>query len=189
MKLEQKQSELMQMKKHQMMLLGASGILLALVLMQGITVISLLRYAHSKHDVHFIPPHITKEFSVSNAGVSESYLRDMTSFLVQLRFNVTPTSAQYQFNALLGYVASSLYGDIRAQLVKEVELIQQEHLSSVFYPALIELECKSLTAKVSGQMRRSVGSDLMSEVKETYLIHFAYEQGLLKITSLEQVKG
>ncbi|ARB91028.1 type IV conjugative transfer system protein TraE [Legionella longbeachae] len=189
MKLKQKQSELLQMKKNQIMLLALSGTLLALALIQGLTVVFLLQYAHNKHEIHFIPPHISKEFSISHTGISESYLRDMTSFLVQLRFNVTPTSAHYQFNTLLGYVDSSLYGVIRAQLVKEVELIQQEHLSSVFYPILIELDCKGLTAKVSGQMKRSVGAELMSEVKETYLIHFAYEQGLLKITRLERVNG
>lgn len=189
MKLEQKQSELMQHKKNETLLLGGCIFLLALVLIQGITVVSLLHYAHSKHEVHFIPPHISKAFSVSNFGVSDGYLQDMTSFLVQLRFNVTPTSAQYQFNTLLGYVSSPLYGDIRAQLVKEVELIQQEHLSSVFYPTSIDVDNKHLIVKVSGQMKRLVGAELMSEVKETYKITFVYEYGLLKITSLEQVNG
>jgi len=189
MKLEQKKSELMNERKSKIVLLTISGVLFALDIIQAITIGALLHYAHSKHEIHFIPPKITQDFSLSNTGFSESYLRDMTYFLVQLRFNVTPSSAAYQFNALLGYVAPSLYGEIRAQLVKEVEQIKHEHLSIVFYPVLIEIDSKQLSAKVSGQMKRSVGAELMSDVKEIYLLHFSNEQGLLKITNLEKVKG
>ncbi|HRD70432.1 MAG TPA: type IV conjugative transfer system protein TraE [Legionella sp.] len=189
MKLKHKQSELMQEKKNKLLFLGTSSLLLLLVLIQGISIVFLISYAHSKHEVHFVPPQITQEFSLSNIGVSEGYLHDMSSFLMQLRFNVTPTSASYQFKTLFGYVASSLYGDIRAQLVKEVDLIQREHLSTVFYPMDIDVDSKNLMVKVSGQMKRSVGAELMSEVKETYLMRFAYEQGFLKITHLEKVSG
>jgi conjugal transfer pilus assembly protein TraE len=187
MNIEQKISELTKEKKNRIVLLGICGILMVVTLMQSITIVALLRYALTHHDTHFIPPKISQEFSISEAGVSESYLRDMTNFLTQLRFNVTPSSVTTQFNALLGYVAPSLYGDIRAQLVKEVEQVNHEHLSSAFYPANFEIDSKHLSVKVSGQMKRFVGSEQMSEVRETFLINYAYEYGLLKLTNLEKV--
>lgn len=187
MKIEQKQSELMKEKHHRIILLGVSATLLIITLLLSITVVCLLRYAFSKHETHFIPPKISQEFSVSETGVSESYLRDMTNFLTQLRFNVTSSSATYQFNALLGYVASSLYGDIRAQLIKEVDQINHEHLSSAFYPATFEIDNKHLNVKVKGQMKRFVGAEMMSDVRETYLIKYSYDYGLLKLTNLEKV--
>lgn len=177
----------MKEKKTRVMLVGISGVLLSMTLMQSITIVALLRYAHSRHETHFIPPKISQEFTLSGTGVSEGYLRDMTNFLTQLRFNVTSGSASYQFNALLGYVAPSLYGDIRAQLVKEVEQINHEHLSSVFYPSTFEMDIKHLSVKVIGQMKRFVGADLMSDVRETFLIRYSYEYGLLKLTNLEKV--
>ena len=187
MKIEQKKSELMKEKKTRVFLIGISSVLLAMTLMQSITIVALLRYAHSKHETHFIPPQISQEFTLSGTGVSEGYLRDMTTFLTQLRFNVTASSATFQFNSLLGYVAPSLYGDIRAQLVKEVEQINHEHLSSVFYPSNWEIDTKHLSLKVMGQMKRFVGADLMSDVRETFLIRYSYEYGLLKLTNLEKV--
>ena len=187
MKIEQKKSELMKEKQTRVLLLGISSVLLVITFMQSITIVALLRYAHSTHDTHFIPPKISQEFTLSGTGVSEGYLRDMTNFLTQLRFNVTSSSATYQFNALLGYVAPSLYGDIRAQLVKEVEQINHEHLSSAFYPSTFEIDIKHLSVKVMGQMKRLVGADLMSDVRETFLIKYSYEYGLLKLTNLEKV--
>ncbi|HBD7398699.1 TPA: type IV conjugative transfer system protein TraE [Legionella pneumophila] len=187
MKIEQKKSELMKEKKTRVLLIGISSVLLAMAFMQSITIVALLHYAHSKHETHFIPPKISQEFTLSGTGVSEGYLRDMTNFLTQLRFNVTSSSATYQFNALLAYVNPSLYGDIRAQLVKEVELINHEHLSSVFYPSTFEIDTKHLSVKVIGQMKRFVGADLMSDVRETFLVRYSYEYGLLKLTNLEKV--
>lgn len=187
MKIEQKKSELMKEKKTRVLLIGISSVLLAMAFMQSITIVALLHYAHSKHEIRFIPPKISQEFTLSGTGVSEGYLRDMTNFLTQLRFNVTSSSATYQFNALLAYVNPSLYGDIRAQLVKEVELINHEHLSSVFYPSTFEIDIKHLSVKVIGQMKRFVGADLMSDVRETFLVRYSYEYGLLKLTNLEKV--
>lgn len=187
MKIEQKKSELMKEKKTRVLLLSFSSLLLVMALMQSITIIALLRYALHKHETHFIPPKISQEFTLSGIGVSEGYLRDMTTFLTQLRFNVTSSSATLQFNALLTYVDPLLYGDIRAQLVKEVEQINHEHLSSAFYPSNFEIDTKHLHVKVTGQMKRFVGADLMSEVRETFLIRYSYEYGLLKLTNLEKV--
>lgn len=136
---------------------------------------------------HISSPNISQEFTLSGTGVSEGYLRDMTTFLTQLRFNVTSGSAANQFNSLLGYIASSLYGDIRAQLVKEVDQINHEHLSSAFYPTTFDIDIQHLHVKVTGQMRRFVGADLMSDVRETFLVAYIYEFGLLKITNLEKV--
>lgn len=177
----------MKEKKTRILLLGVSSTLLGTALLQSIIILALLNYAFSKHETHFIPPAISQEFTLSGTGVSEGYLRDMTNFLAQLRFNVTSSSAGQQFNALLAYVAPSLYGDIRAQLVKEVEQINHEHLSSVFYPSTFEIDIKHLNVKVIGQMKRLVGADLMSDVRETYLIRYSYESGLLKLINIEKV--
>lgn len=187
MKIEQQKSELVQEKRVKTLLLGTSSILLVSVFIQSFIILALLQYAHNKHEVHFLPPSISQEFTISASGVSESYLRDMSNFLTQLRFNVSAGSANQQFNVLLGYVASSLYGDIRAQLIKEVEQISHEHLSSVFYPTSFEMNMKHLSARVIGQMRRFVGAELMSDVREIYELKYSYESGLLKLISLEKV--
>lgn len=189
MKIEYKKSELMNEKKQKTLLLCASAALIAVTLVQAVALALLMHYAHSKHDVHFIPPKITQDFSLSNSGISEGYLRDMTHFLVQLRFNVTPNTAAFQFNELLNYLAPSLYGEIRAQLVKEVEQIKHEHLSIAFYPNSFDMDVKHLQVKVTGEMKRYVGADKMADAREIYLVQYAYDHGLLKIKNIEKVKG
>lgn len=169
--------------------MATSGVLLMIGLIQSISIVALLRYAHSTHDTHFMPPQMSHEFTLSKTGVSEGYLHDMTSFLTQLRFNVTSSAVTDQFNVLLGYVAPTLYGDIRAQLVKELEQIKHEHLSSAFYPTQFDIDTKHLSVKVGGQMKRYVGSELMSDVKELFVVQYSYEAGLLKIINIEKVKS
>ena len=187
MKIEHKKSELSKEKKNKTLLLATSTALLAVVLVQSITMAYLVHYAHSKHEIRFIPPKISQEFTLSGTGVSDGYLRDMSHFLTQLRFNVTQSSAATQFNAFLGYVSASLYGEMRAQLVKEVEQITHEHLSSVFYPTGYEIDNKHLSVKVAGTMKRFVGAEMMSEQKELFLVQYSYEYGQLKITNLAKV--
>lgn len=189
MKIEQQKSALMKEQRQKAWLLGLSGVLLGVTLLQTTANLCLLHYAHAKHETHFLPLQITGAFSLSASGISEGYLRDMSSFLSQLRFNVTSSSANTQFNALLAYVAPSLYGELRAQFIKEIKDIQHEHLSSAFYPTSFEMDIKHLSVKISGQMRRLVGSDLMSDQRETFLMNYAYENGLLKLTNLERVKA
>lgn len=177
-----------QEKKTRIWLTGISAALFGIVLLQAIAIVILIRYAHDRHETRFIPPNISGAFSLSSTGVSEGYLIDMGRFHTQLRFNVSQSSATHQFNALLGHVHASIYGELRAQLVKEVEQINHEHLSAVFYPLDFDVDMKNLGVKVSGQMRRFVGSELMSEVRETFLVKYVYEAGLLKITNLEKVE-
>lgn len=187
MKIEHKKSELSKEKKNKTILLAASAVLLVVVLVQSITLVYLVHYAHSKHDIRFIPPKISQEFTLSGEGVSDSYLRDMSHFLTQLRFNVTQSSAATQFNVFLGYVSASLYGEMRAQLVKEVEQITHEHISCVFYPTGYDIDNHHLSVKVSGLMKRFVGAEQMTEQKEIFLIQYAYDSGQLKITNLVKV--
>lgn len=187
MKIERHSSSLTKEKKKKAYLLVLCGALLSIAFMQSFIIVSLLHYAHSHHDVRFIPPHISGEFTLSGKGVSDGYLRDMTHFFSQLRFNVTASSAVGQFSSILNYVSPSLYGEFRAQLVKEIEQITHEHLSSVFFPTSYEVDNSHFNVKVSGEMRRFVGADLMSDVKETFLFKYSYDQGLLKITAIEKV--
>jgi conjugal transfer pilus assembly protein TraE len=189
MKIEQQKSELMKEKRQKALLLGLSGVLLGITFLQSIANLSLLHYAHSKHETHFLPLQVSGAFSLSASGVSEGYLRDMTNFLSQLRFNVNASSVNAQFNALLVYTAPSLYGELRAQLIQEIEAINHDHLSSVFYPINFEVDNKHLSVKVSGQMRRLVGRESMSDKHETFLMNYSYENGLLKLTNLEKVKA
>ncbi|HIF0232793.1 TPA: type IV conjugative transfer system protein TraE [Legionella pneumophila] len=187
MKIEHKKSELSKEKKNKTVLQAVSAVLLVVVLVQSISLVYLVRYAYSKHDIRFIPPKISQEFTLSGMGVSDGYLRDMTHFFTQLRFNVTQSSAATQLSALLGYVDPSLYGEMRAQLIKEVDQITHEHLSSVFYPTDYEIDNKQLSVKVAGLMKRFVGSEMMSDQKEKFLVQYAYEYGQLKITNLVKV--
>jgi conjugal transfer pilus assembly protein TraE len=189
MKIEQKQSELAKEKKNKLLFLSAGSILLVGNLLQSIIIVILVGYAHSHHQVHFIAPRITHDFSISQSDVSDDYLRDMTSFLVSLRFNVTPSVTTEQFNDFLKYISPSLYGDIRAQLTKEIEDIKHEHLTTAFYPMNYEIDSKHLQVRVTGEMRRYVGSELMSDLREMFLIQYEYLHGLLKIKSIEKVKA
>jgi conjugal transfer pilus assembly protein TraE len=189
MKIEFQESALMQIHKRKILAISISYFLGVLVMLQAISMILLIKYAHNKHESHFIPPHITQNFSLSKVAVSDTYLRDMSHFLIQLRFNITPNTANTQFNAFLNYIAPVLYGDIRSQLVKEMEQIKHEHLSIAFYPLSFDIDVKKFTVKVLGDMKRFVGSELMSETRETYLMEYTYENGLLKIKNIEKVKG
>ncbi|MCR9192816.1 MAG: type IV conjugative transfer system protein TraE [Gammaproteobacteria bacterium] len=173
MKIEQKQSELAKERKNNLLFLSVGSILLVGNILQSIIIVILIGYAHSHHQVHFIAPRTTHGFSISQSGVSDDYLRDMTSFITSLRFNVTPSATTEQFNDFLKYISPSLYGDIRVQLTKEIEDIKHEHLTTAFYPMNYEIDSKHLQVRVTGEMRRYVGAELMSVILPGKIGHIA----------------
>ena len=50
----------------------------------------------NRERIVIVPPVINQAFWVNSQTVSPEYLSQISSFLVQLRLNMTPSSAEYQ---------------------------------------------------------------------------------------------
>ena len=68
-------------------------------------------FLHQDRDrVTFLPPQIERGFWVEADRVSRDYLDQMALFVLQLTYNVTPSSVDFQNAALLKYAAPEAHG-------------------------------------------------------------------------------
>lgn len=141
-----------------------------------------------REKVVVVPPTVEKSFWVSKSSVSPEYLAEMAHFLAYLRLNATPSSLDEQVSLLLGYTHPRFYNVLKAQLVKEKERINHEHITTAFYPSETKVDTHTLKALIKGELKTNVGEASLPSRPVTYLITFQYEAWRLLVTSFEEVK-
>ncbi len=162
--------------------------LLCGLLMLCLLLTMLCFYLANREKVIVVPPTIDRAFWVSNSQVSPDYLTKMTIFYSNLRFNVTPNSADYQRQALLRYTEPRFYGEFSDQLVAERDRIIQQHVSTAFYPVDTAVNTKTLTVIITGDLISSVGTTELSPQRVAYQWTYRFNNGQLLIKQLQEVK-
>lgn len=142
----------------------------------------------SEHIV-IVPPETKQSFWVERNRVSASYIEEMALFFATLILDTSPASAAYQRDVLLRYAVPESYGQLRAMLLEDEGRSKKEQLSTSFKPASIQVNPKSLTAELTGDLISYVGQKHLSQVRETYRFVFTYKQGRLLIQSFEAVRS
>lgn len=142
-----------------------------------------------REKVIFVPPSIEKSFWVSSQNVSPEYLSEMTIFFTNLRINMTPESAAMQRDTLLRYIDPSYYGSFKSQLVKEADLLNEQHISVAFYPINVRVDQSHFKALIEGDVKSFVGDATLPTKRVKYLITYRYDFGRLLIKSFEEVKN
>lgn len=162
-------------------LLIISGLFL-LCLIQMITIYHLVN--ENKTNFTPLPPVISEPFSISRDQVSSGYLADMSRYFAMLRLNYTPASLPNQMKLLLRYTDGRFYGEFKQQLLTEVEQAKTNDISMSFMPVDTEVFDKKLIVLIKGDLIRYVGKEALPVTRVTYRITYAYENGVLKVTSM-----
>lgn len=157
----------------------------------GITIVAILEgilLFKFKRDakVIVVPPIITQPFTVSNTSVDQSYLQQMTLFLIGLKLNVTPKTVAATHQLFLDYVAPEVYGAVEKQLIEETEAIKAGDISASFSLSSIIVDAPQLMVKVSGILKRSSGSNILPDDNVTYLVRYELSNGTVKLLSLSK---
>ncbi len=158
----------------------------ALALISLILVICVCRMINRERIV-IVPPVIQQGFWVNSQTVSPEYLSQISSFLVQLRLNMTPSSAEYQREMLLRYTDPAYYGQLKNELVEEADHLAQTHTSLIFYPVDISVDVSHLTAQISGDFSATVSNMPLPVQRLSYRLSFRYAQGRLWLQSFQEI--
>lgn len=141
----------------------------------------------NRERIVIVPPTVNQAFWVNSQTVSPEYLSQISSFLTQLRLNMTPSNAEYQRETLLRYTDPTYYGELKNELVEEADHLEKTHTSLIFYPVDISVDAHVLTAQISGDFSATVGNVPLPVQRLTYFLRYRYSQGRLWLQSFQEV--
>ena len=187
MRIELRDSKLMQLVQRRnglTVLLACSVLLNAL---QGVSVIALMRQTR----VVIVPPEVQQPFWVGSNAVSETYLQQMTDYFLTLILNVTPETSAVKRELLLGFVHTASYGVVKAHLVQDETEIKKRNLARFFAPRAYEISTHDLSVKTIGDLTTLVGQEKVGIERIQCHIRYQLEQGRLWIDefSMEKING
>ena len=140
------------------------------------------------HSVEITPYGGDSGYLKSTTHVDSNYLSLMSENFIYSRLNVTPETVEANHQRLLKFADSQTYPNMLKLLDREAKLIRAKKMSSVFDITQIQVSPDSLTAQVTGILKRYVGLRALKEERLTYDLRFHYNQGRLSILSFTYSK-
>lgn len=141
-------------------------------------------FVHQKRTI--VPAEIRQSFTISDATVDASYLRQMALLFTAQRLNITPTNVSQNHSFILQYTDPRYYHDFVAVLNTEKQEIIKQNISSVFYPEEVIPDISKMKVLIKGTLTRWVGSLSLPQIKKRYVITFGYNSGNLKVLSFAE---
>jgi len=128
------------------------------------------------------PPEVREEYWITKNNASEGYIEQMGVFFSTLSGNLSPTNAAYNINALLKYVSSDIYPDIKNSLMGEAMMVIENNMNTSFYPSDVKVEDNIVI--VNGESVRRIGAVKPVTEKVMYKMGFAVKNYRLYLTEL-----
>jgi conjugal transfer pilus assembly protein TraE len=128
------------------------------------------------------PPEVREEYWITKNNASEDYIEQMGVFFSILSGNLSPTNAAYNINALLKYVSSDIYPDIKNSLMGEAMMVIENNMNTSFYPSDAKVEDNMVI--VNGESVRRIGAAKPVTEKVMYKMGFAVKNYRLYLTEI-----
>ena len=145
-------------------------------------------FLHQDRDrVTFLPPQIEKGFWVEADQISRDYLDQMALFVLQLAYNVTPASVDFQNAALLKYAAPEAHGGLEKAGRLAAERVKRDQISTLFSPrSVLHDKADGLRLVIQGELTTFVTDKASPPRAMTVLVAFRYDGGRTVVTSLKE---
>ena len=176
-------SQLTTLEKHRYLLLLA---VIVALLANGILVGYLLQ---KRQWVILLPPTLEEKVSLNVSSPGESYLQQMSRFLLSLRFDKNPVTAAEQSRLLLSYTDNHFYHQLKDLLMDEDEKIQKQQITLAYYPQKITSSIEPLTVLVEGELHRKIKNEILPVRTVSYRLRYAYHYGKLILLAMEKESG
>lgn len=143
----------------------------------------------SKHNVRtqLMPPVLTGAMTLGHNYVDEGYLSQTAEYLLYLRFNVQPETAQKNFGRFLKFLTPESYAHVRPILAKEVKTIKKDHIASSVFIKKLGVEPKELLVEVTLLHSKWVGERALPKETKKYRMQFEYMGGGVFLDSITAV--
>lgn len=135
----------------------------------------------------FLPPDIKQNTWVSKKRVSESFIEEWAIYFTSLLLNVSADTITYQRDLTLRNVSPDARTEIKNQFDQDKERLKKNSSATTFLPSQVEVDPNTLIAKVTGILSTYVGSERISEHKETFVLSFILRDwGNLQLLSFKK---
>jgi type IV conjugative transfer system protein TraE len=114
----------------------------------------------------------------------------MGLFLVQLAYNVSPASAEYQSKALLKYASPDAYGALSNAASVAARQMKADGSSTMFLPRAYLLDTTPNVKAVAfiGDLQTFVTNNLVSTRGVAIVVRFKYEGGRLYVDQMKEAR-
>lgn len=144
---------------------------------------------HTDRDrVIMMPPQMDKTFWVDREGVSPEMMQDMGIFLVQLAYDVSPSSIEYQSKALLKYATPEAFGALQKAANVAAARMQEDQSTTVFNPRsyVVDQEPDHKAVAFLGELKTYVTDNLVSTRSIAVMVKFKFDNGRLYIAQMKE---
>ena len=148
---------------------------------------TLLWHQSGHEDIVIVPMGLKTRASITNGGVSASYLESTAIFFANERLNVTPDNISGSNREILKYVNPGYYSDFKKQLTLDSETITKSQISSTFYLDKIKSNPANLSVLIYGHLKRWVGSRYLGSDQKIYQMTFSMSGYQLLLNTFREV--
>lgn len=133
------------------------------------------------------PPEISKSFWVDGRTLSQEYLEQMGTWVVQQFATVSPANIDYQTGMLLRYVHPSVHGELAIRFKAGANRIKAEHISKVFFPREVRISEKGQSLVLIGAQSTWIADKRVpNDELKAYLVSFDYDGSRTYIKELRE---
>ena len=149
----------------------------------------LLWHQSDQKYIVLIPATLHQKATITQSGVSSSYLESIAMMLVNDRLNMTPSNVVGSNQHLLTFVDPNFYNAFKTQLIIDAKAILDGKISSSFYVNRVRSDSKTLVVNMSGELKRWVGERLIGSELKHYQLKFSMSGYQLLLKSFKELKN
>lgn len=172
--------------------LGVKRWMILMFALSQITLLLGMVIFFARGDTHretLVPPTIHRSFWVEDDKVSKEYLIEMSIFLAQLYFDVTPQNVVFNQNLLKRYIDPRYYGKFETEAGAYAKRIKDDNASTFFAVATIVTDEPKQRVAVQGILNTYLGDARTSQVSKTYVFEFGQRGGKVLLTGMKEGKN
>lgn len=146
-----------------------------------------IQKAINSHRTIITPPVISSSFEVMGDNASDDYFMKMARYISSLTFSYTPLNAKNQFGELLTLYNPDSYPKGKSDLLALAELIENTHITQVFFISDVEIERKDNKNKIIIKGDKKISDDTktpMDTIKTTFIIEYKMSDGKFSINRI-----
>ena len=153
----------------------------------GIALVVAVSLAATRDREVVLLPTLSKQLTVSSAGVEADYLELVTRDAALVLLNRSPEGLDYWMDEILKLADPASYGRIKADLVRIVEEQRGSDVTQAFVIRSMTVDPKGLTSDVTGTLKTFVGAQVIASDERRFRFNWTYRGLRLALSGFSQL--
>jgi type IV conjugative transfer system protein TraE len=133
-----------------------------------------------------VVPNVSGKYVISKSSANEEYIKQMSSYLVNLMENFQPSTVKANYSEFLNYVSPDVYGSMQSSIMANANNYIATDTSSYFVPK--DIKIADDTVYITGIKRNIVGRQIVSDNDVRITIKYVINQGKFEVISYVESK-